>query len=1349
MLRKTFLLTGWLLCSYVLWGYNLKQLSNKEGLSNSAILSICQDSERFLWFGSCDGLNMYDGLHVQVYKPTTTNPNSLSGNLIEGLMCAEDNILWVATNHGFNRLDRKKRTIEYYNEFQGKYHWAKTADNSVFAIREDHVVSYYDKAGRCFRQIPFEGIVNDRISHFFIDAADRMWICSDNGTIVNADVHPTAEGVPRLERVEAWVHDSEVLSVFNEKERVYFIDRNGLLYELNVLTQKKNMVKNLRHEMQENGIVSAIISDGDDYLVAFKTNGLIRLRHTPEKELKYRTERIDIYCGVFSLCKDEWQDIIWIGTDGQGVYMYSNDSFSLRSTTFNDLPYRIQKPVRALLLDRCQTLWIGTKDDGILTIRDFRADGDFGAKETEHYTTANSALTNNTVYAFAVSRRNLLWIGGDGPGLNYYSYRDKTIRTMPSKSPEAIVYVHSICEVSDTVLWVATVGSGILKIVLSGADDAPQIESVKRIMFTKNEVSYNYFFSACRENDSLLWFGNRGYGTQRLHIGTETFEQMKFYKKDIETINDILSMYHDSKGNMWFGTSFGITRLLYYNRDTVVYENYNEIEGLSNNTIHGILEDSNGHLWLSTNNGIVRFDVESKNFRIYNYKNGLDVIEFSDGASFRDEATGVLFFGGTNGFITITQDVFEEKAFLPPIYFTGLKIYENEYNLVDFMRRKKNEEYLELKYEENFFSISFLALDYLNGQHCRYSYRLENFNDQWFDKGLSNVVTFTKVPPGEYVLHIRYENGVAGAQDTDYSLRVVVLPPWYRTPWAYLVYTVLTMGALWLAVFLVRSAYKHKRTAIIEKMNQQQKEEIYESKLRFFTNITHELCTPLTLIHGPCTRIVSYPGTDSFVKKYASLILKNAERLNALIQELIEFRRIETGHKSCVIEKWPVAELARNIAETFIDLSETREIDYRVAIDEPVEWNTDKGCFTKILTNLLSNAFKYTPDGGKIEVSMKLEDETLKMVVANTGKGIKAKDIPLIFDRYTVLENFEKQSRNGLSSRNGLGLAICHNMVKLLNGRIEVRSTPDLLTEFEVRLPVQASNVPETRERHGDDVLWPHTFRPDKPSIETEEYKFIKSRPTILVIDDDPEMLWFVSEIFKEHYNVLPIDNPATVTEVMKRIQPDLIISDIMMPQLDGIALLRQIKANKRTVHIPFILLSAKNTPEEQVEGIEAGAEMYITKPFNVDYLKSVADRLLQRQDDLKGYYNSVISSFELTGGKYIHKDEKQFFDKIIRIIDKNITDPNFSTEQLAAQLGMSARHLYRRLKKIIEPTPADLIKEYRLSIVKKLLITTQISIDEIMYKAGFANRGSFYRAFSQKFGMTPKNYRKSEGIRN
>lgn len=1341
-MRKIRFLTLFIfLTPVVIYAYNLRQLSNKDGLSNSAILSICQDNERFMWFGSCDGLNMYDGLHIQVYKPTSNSPNSLSGNLIEGIMEAENNILWIATNHGFNRLDKKRRSIDYYDEFQGKYHWAKTPDNEVFAIHEDEKIDYYDSSQKAFVQIPFEGIKNDKIRNFFIDASHCIWIFS-GGKMMTISISYSGKLIPQLTLVERFEHKSALLYVFKEKDIVYFIDQNYFLFELNTLTQKKILIANLEREIQENGIISTIIRDNDDYLIAFQTNGLIRLKNTPENELKYRPERIEIYCGVFSLCKDELQDIVWIGTDGQGVYLYSRDSFSIRSVTFTDLPFHIQKPVRALFMDDFNTLWIGTKDDGIVTIDDFQANEQFNPEKIRQYTTNNSSLTNNSVYAFAKSKRNLIWIGGDGPGLDYYSLKEKKIKRVPSESEQEIIYVHSICEVNDSTLWLATVGSGILKATFSGTNDNPRIKSVERTMFIKDELSRNYFFSVYPENDSILWFGNRGYGLQRLNIHTNTFEPLSFYKENIETINDILSIHKDRNGNMWFGGSYGITKLLRYACDSIVYENYNEIEGLPNNTIHGILEDDRKYLWLSTNNGIVQFHSETNVFRIYNQKNGLNVIEFSDGAYYRDEKTGNLFFGGTNGFVTITPDVFTEKEFIPPVYFTGLKIYENEYNLAEFIKTKKDKGHLELKYDQNFFSISFIALDYINGQSGTYAYNLTNFNDKWIDKGHSNMVTFTKVPPGEYCLHIRYENGTNAPLNAIYSLKIVILPPWYMTTQAYLLYIALIICILFAGILQVRKRYKQKQETLFEKMDQQRKEEIYESKLRFFTNITHELCTPLTLIYGPCNRILSHTGANVFVKKYASLILKNAERLNVLIQELIEFRRIETGHKACIIENLAISELSKSITDCFFDLSETRNINYQIQIDEAIFWNSDKGCFTKILTNLVSNAFKYTPDNGKIGVNIRIEDRSLQLLISNTGKGIKEEDIPLVFDRYSVLENFEKRTEKGLSSRNGLGLAICYSMVKLLNGEITVKSIPDTPTEFKVTLPPLQANPSKRKDNYEDVSFTFPSVDNSKPIVEMDAYKFVKSRPTVWVIDDDPEMLWFVSEIFTERYNVIPVQDPEAVWKILFREQPDLIICDIMMPQTDGITLMRQIKADKRTAPIPFILLSAKNTPEEQVEGIEAGAEAYIPKPFNVEYLKSVVDRLLQRQDDLKNYYNSSLSSFEFVEGKYIHKEDKIFFERIFKIIDENITNPDFSTELLASHSGLSVRHLYRKLEKVTDHTPADLIREHRLSIAEKLLISTQLSIDEIIYKVGFINRGSFYRIFFQKFGTTPKNYR-------
>ncbi|GHU89577.1 hybrid sensor histidine kinase/response regulator [Bacteroidia bacterium] len=1305
---------------------------------------MCQDSDGFMLFGSVDGLNLYDGNNIQILKPTLNNPNNLLGNMINIIREAEPGILWIGTNFGLNRYDKRTRIIEYFNEFRGNM-LAQTKDHRIFIFNENYQIEYYNPQEKKFISIPFPDVKKTDLMNYFIDGNNVLWIFNIDGNIRNFQLSFDSDKLPEFELLNNFTHKYPVRYCFQNDGSACIIDDNGDLYDLDLMTLRKNFVKNIQDEIMKSGNISSVIRDGNDYFVGFNTNGLIRLVYTPESVIKYKTERIGIHCGVFCLQKDKNQDIIWIGTDGQGVYMMSRDAYSIYSYTFKDLPYDVQKPVRALFLDEDNALWIGTRDDGIIYIRDFDPKKDLKDSRTEVFTSFNSALVNNSNYVFVPSRHNLVWIGGDGPGINYYSYKEKKIKILPSDIDRKIQHVHSIAEVSDSVLWIATGGNGFYRAVISGGDN-PRIVSVRQFLFVeKTEKMNNHFFSTYQENDSILWIGSRGYGLIRMNLHADNYRIIRIQKDNTETINDILCIHRDVKGNLWFGSSFGITRLIEY-ADTVVYKNYNEIDGLPNNTVHGILEDNRGFLWLSTNRGVVEFDPEKENFKTFDHRSGLKVTEFTDGAYYKDEKSGALFWGGTNGFVNVTTDLFVEKPFVPKIYFTKLRIYEDEHNLFDHMHGSGDNSYLQLKYDQNFFSVSFIAVDYINGRNCNYSYNLEYFDDKWISQGNMNEVSFTKVPPGEYILHVRCDNGNKELTAEIYSLKIKILPPWYLSFWAKCFYVVSVLVILYVFIRTTRKRYVRKREAMLERLNQKQKEDVYESKLRFFTNVTHEFCTPLTLIHGPCDRIVSYSGSDSFVKKYASLIMKNAERLNSLIQELIEFRRIETGHKSCVIESLNISDFSGNIADSFMDWSETKKINFIVNIADGICWNTDAGCFSKILINLLSNAFKYTPDEGEIKLDVYLIGKKLKILVYNTGKGIKEKDIPLIFDRYSVLENFEKQTKRGLSSRNGLGLAICHNMVQLLEGEIVVQSVPDGYTEFQVLLPQLEGDNNVTKIEAMDElpVILP-VYESERPLVEVGHNKYIKSRPTIMIVDDEPEMLWFISEIFTEHYNVIPIEYPEMVKNAIEEIQPDLIISDIMMPKMDGITLMKQIKAGKRTAHIPFILLSAKNTPEEQTEGIASGAEIYIAKPFNVNYVKSVVNRLLKRQDDLKDYYNSVVSAFQFTEGKYLHKEDKRFFDKIINVIGDNITSPEFSREQLAGKLGLSTRHLYRKMKKITDKTPADLIKEYRLVIVEKLLLTTQFSVDEIMYKAGFSNRGNFYRMFSQLYGMTPKKYRETK----
>lgn len=1330
------------------FAYNLRQISVKDGLSNSAIRCIFQDKDGYMWLGTYDGLNKYDGINIDIYKPTG-QANSITGNIIRNIIETEKGTLWIQTTSGLNKLNKITQQIDHFSQITGHYAITSNKNNEFFAIYTNDSIALYSPGSGQFKQYYVEGIRNEEIVHLSIDNNHVAWIFSVHGIAKRYNIITKDGTIQSVKNLPDYPHKSHITSVSLDNEYVYFVDKDKDLFAFNRITGDKEFIQNIRSEMDQYGVITKIIRDRQDFFISFANSGVIRLfpgKPSGHDDKVYHIEKINLNCGVFSLCKDKNQDIIWIGTDGQGVFMYSRDSYSFRTTTFNQLQNSIQKPVRSIFLDKENNLWLGTKGDDIVKFPNYQVGENLSQKKQEHIIKNENGLVSNSIFAFSESKTHpLLWIAGDGPGMNYYSYTDKKIHTLKNSIEKNIVFTHSILETDDSTLWLASSGNGLQKVNLTFNGNQPQVSDLKEFYFFR---PINNYYSVIAENDSILWIGSRGNGAVRFNRLTETWKNIKLADGDNQILNDILSIHKDESGTIWFGTSFGLNKLISYHEDSVKFRNYNENNGLPNNTIHGILEDERGYLWLSTNKGIVEFNPRKESFRVYNHKDGIDVIEFSDNAYFESEDVKSLFFGGTNGFIVITQDKFEESPFSPHFYFYGLKIFGNEKNLNGFMKNNKQEEFLELKYNDNFFSISFIALDYINGRNYTYEYKLENFSDQWINNGNNNTVTFTNITPGEYILHVKYKNGMLNVPEQTYSLHIVILPPWYQTSWAYLIYFLCILLIIFFTVKIIMKRYRQKREIMLDKMNQQQKEEIYESKLRFFTNITHELCTPLTLIYGPCNRIISYQGSDAFIKKYALLIQRNAEKLNALIQELIEFRRLETGNKATEIESLLISEVSKNIADSFSELSESKDIDYNINIEDNITWPSDRSCFTKILTNLISNAFKYTPEKGNINVNIQLKENELIISVSNSGRGIKKEDIPLIFDRYRVLDNLEKQSEKGLMSQNGLGLAICHNMVKLLNGGIEVNSIPEESTEFKVILPLLKVNT-ISREKIEEEPPFIVKFDNEIPVIDIEKYEFQQSRPTILIIDDDPEMLWFVSEIFTEQYNIIPIEDPVTVMDTLYQRQPDLIISDIMMPKLDGIQLTRQIKADKKFSHIPLILLSAKNSTEEQVEGIESGAEMYLTKPFNIDYFKSVVDRLIQRKEVLKDYYNSPLSSFELLDNRLIHKEDKEFFEKITAIIDKNINNPELSTELLASSLGLSTRHLYRRLKSITDKTPADLIKEYRLKIVERLLITTNISIDEIIYKAGFSNRGNFFKIFSQKYGTTPKNFREKLKMKN
>jgi signal transduction histidine kinase/DNA-binding response OmpR family regulator/ligand-binding sensor domain-containing protein len=1343
--------------SIFLWGIlstsvcadNLRQISSRDGLSNSSVICLFQDNKRFLWIGTFDGLNRYDGRDIHIYKPDINNQNSLSSNVIRNIVETDNNYLWISTKWGLNKLSQRDNSIEaYYDEFKDDSHVARDKHDNLYVLGKKGVLSFYDKKRNDFIDLPVnKDIVCADVTGFFIDSNDTISIVH-KGRMERYTVDTANGEKPQITRHADYKHPVLIDYACYNKERLLFVDRKGNLYMTD--SQQTVFIRNLLPVIRENGSISSIILDGTDILIGFKTNGLFRLH----SQRNYEPELMDINCGVFSLLKDEEQDIVWVGTDGQGVYAWTKENYTFNSLNLNQLPVKKERPVRAVHTDSSGNLWLGTKDNGIIRIKNYNSATHYSSQNVEHFTT-KEGLSNNAVFAFVYSPVNrVLWIGSDGPDINYYSYRDHKIHALTNRTSIPFSYIHSLFEAGDSVLWVGT-GHSLVKINIRKRGTGFEATKSKRFVFDiKNDQPFNQVYSLCPENDSILWVGMRGNGVIRFNTETGDYKLISFDERNIAPMNDILCIHREKNNTFWFGTSYGLIRFHIHPDGSYDYKNYNENDGLPNNTIHGILESGDGELWLSSNTGIVLFDPVKETFRSFNQKTGLKIIEFSDNAYYKEEKSSICFFGGVDGLVRIKKEENKRKRYVADIFFTKLRIFNKDYNIHDFEKKKDDEKYIELNHKQNFFAVSFVAMDFVHGENSRYSYQLAPISDVWMDTP-SNEASFTNIAPGNYILRLKYNNGTAESENRVESIRIVILPPWYLNWYAKILYVLLFLGSGFFLYLYVKNKYERKKRKIARQLDEKYKEEMYERKLRFFTNITHEFCTPLTLIYGPCERILNHEGSNSYIKKYAGIIQSNTVRLNSLIQEVIDFRRMETGNQICRIQSLNISKIVGEIMDSFNELAEQNAISFQTLIEPDITRNTDYGCFTKIVNNLVSNAFKYTPVGGEIMVSVKVEEEVLQLNVYNTGKGIRKEDIPLIFNRYSVLDNIRENSVQGLSSRNGLGLAICFSMTELLQGKIEVESEVNRYVRFIVSLPYldvtddAPETLPEFSRKPERMAFEKEETTPSADNDEPEENSVDKSKKRILVIDDNRDLLWMIKEILSDEYTVITASGGEKGVQLLKQSMPDLIITDIMMPNLDGISLTKQLKQNRHTMHIPLVILSAKNTTDEKIEGIESGADAYVTKPFDAHYLKTVIKRLIETGKKMQEYYTTSAGAYDFSKGQLLQNEDREFLQSAIRIIDENIDNIEFLPEHLASALQISVRNLYRKLKDLNQPSPKDFIKEQRITYAARLLRTTTLTIQEIMYKTGFSNRSHFYKEFAKHYNLKPKEYRTEHKVKD
>ena len=1304
---------------------NLCRISNREGLSNSSILSLAQDADGYIWAGSCEGLNLWDGTYARNFR--------LSGNLVQQIEATRDGYLWVRTNYGIDRLDTRDKSVELHTGFPRVYFFAARSRDEAFFIFGGRLYGYR-AAGACFEPIDTGGEKLSNVLRLGYDEEGFLWLVRRDGI---SCARMQRDGTEAF-RAEEWRHfpmpDGIAMARFDECTTICFIDGKGTLYRFDMRQRRAFRIFDLSGELRRRSGISDIIRDKDDYVIAFSMNGILRLHSTDPIEGKYALREIDVDCGVFALLKDRNQDIVWIGTDGSGLLRQSDGDIAVRSVTYGALPFKLTKPIKALFIDREGDLWIGTKNDGILRIRDFYTCREFTRQNTDSYTVDNAPLRRNSVYTFAPGRKHdVLWIGGDG-GVGYYSYREKRLRILPRST--GLHAVHDLYEDADGVLWAATVGYGVFRIELTGSADAPAVRKIDAVELGEEARGKNFFFAICEESDSTLWFCNHGIGAVCYHKPSRQARVIRFDTRRGLAVNDVTAAARCSDGTMWFGTGCGIDR--YCPADTLRAPDYGH-DLLRKGVIHGVLADSLDNVWVGTNTGIIRYNPQTNRSVAYGASYGLDVVEFSDGAYFYDRRAKTLLFGGINGFVVISDtEAPAAGSYMPPIQFRDVTAGGRTYGVGSLMRDGT----LVLNHRQRDFTLSLLALDYINGSNYSYLYNIEERDGQWNDNRYNNRLVFASLPAGRYTLRVRYRNNMTGELSPAGRLSIRILPPPYASAGAWAGYIIAALG---IAALSARYYIRRRRERIRRRQalyDQRQKELLYESRIWSFSNLANELSIPLTLINGPCQQILEHPSADGFVQRQAEFIRRNAQKLNDLIYMLNEFGPTGQDSFSDDIELLDISRFADGIARTFTEYAASSGIRYCIEIGGGLLFPSVRNGLTMMLNILLTNAFKRTGPEGEVSLRIAADGERLRIEIANRGVCFDKRQIELIFDRYRLFDYLEELSRKGISLKDDMELAICRNLVSKLQGEFGVESGEGLTT-FTLSFP-RLEITRATRTPCQPDLMPERPF--NLPSLPVPAVipggRRRETLPSMLVINEDRDMTAFISGLFAAEYNVSVVGDVQQVGAQLSELHPQIIICGAVSLESGMIEVIRRIRQTRHLAQIPVILLTAAPRTDLKVEGLELGVDICLTLPFNITHLQSVVEQLLRRYEALKDYGRSAYSSFDLTQGRMLHRDDRAFLDKMLDIIHRNMLNTALSTQFIADELGMSLCNFYRKLGGVTDQTPAGIIREYRLCLAEQLLLTTKLTIDEVIYKSGFANRSTFFRSFIARFGCTPKVYR-------
>lgn len=1338
--------------------YNFYKLDSYNGLSHNQVTSILKDREGFLWFGTMSGLNRYDGYHCKVVRKNFNDSLSLIDNSIQSLYELPDGNMWVGTMAG--PCIYNSRTEKFNSDYAGYLQSLSLPGTGISNVIKGNSNRYwflYDNQGVYLysgsekKAIHFNlaaGInVKSTITGIGEAGNGKVWLVYQDGLLQQYDL-----GSKKV------IYTCASLQNINKENNAYhiFIDNDGdvWLWSLNIGVFLFQPAFNTIRQFNEtslpyklsNNLVTQIVQDNNGLIWVSTDHGGINL---VDKKQNFRISyllndpkdpRSISQNSINSMYKDS-NGIIWLGTYKQGVnYLNSNivlfPLFRHQDANAKSLPY---DDVNRFVEDTDGNLWIGTNGGGLIFYN--RKENWF--KQYLHEPNNPKSLSNNVIVSLCFDHNNVLWIGTYFGGLDSFDGKQFT-HFRHSESDTSSISNDNIWEIfedRENNMWIGTLGGGLdlFDRETKSFKHYPSSGSPKDIL------SSNFISSILQDKKGNLWIGTSGgISVFEYKAGARLLQQFTTTQNKLSN-NNVICLLEDSRGRIWAGTREGLNLL---DEKTKLFHTFTVADGLPDNMILNIIEDNHKTLWVSTANGlcnlVLKEDSGVPSFSVISYTetNNLQNREFNDNAALKTRA-GELIFGGPSGFNIINTDKIEKPDYNSAIIFTGLQVLNNTVepgevinDRVLLQQALSQTQGIKLKYKENVFSIELTSLDFAHSAGNKYAYMLQGFNSDWlYTDGSQRRVTYTNLSPGSYTLKVKVLNSDGIWSDVK-QLQIDIEPPFWRTPAAYIIYAIIITSLLLLTRRITLDRIHMRYELRHQRREAERAHALDQLKTKFLTNVSHEFRTPLSLIIAPLDKIIKHTH-DEEQQKQLNLVQRNAKRLLSLVNQLLDFRRMEVQEMKLHPAIGDIIGFSKDISLSFMDIAEKKNIRFSFSSDiDNLEIYFDKDKIEKILFNLLSNAFKYTHDNGEVSISLSYQppqaneaDGILSIEVKDTGIGIPESMQEKVFERFFQTDLPESMVNQGT----GIGLAITKEFVKLHKGTISVKSEPDKGTSFKVLLP--AKKIFESPVRNT--AILAAAELPEE-MIPEESHKSSKKK-TILVVEDNEDIRFYLKDNLKGQYKVEEASNGKDGWEKARVLNPDLVISDIMMPLMDGVELSRKIKTETLTAHIPIILLSAIGNEEKQLEGFKAGVNDYITKPFTFEILASRIKSLLAQQDLLQKRFQKQIevNPQEIT----VTPVDEKFLKQALEIVEKNMDNPDFSVEDFSGDMFMNRVTLYRKILSITGKTPLEFIRVIRLKRAAQLLQKSGMSIAEIAYEVGFNNPKNFTKAFKEEFNMLPSQY--------